>query len=81
MEPRSRAAARVFTSRRIGTSGDRWRQPRGWLVFEPNYRGSIGYGDKFALGIVPEIVSKPGRDILAGVDALVKDGIADRDHR
>ena len=52
----------------------------GWLVFQPNYRGSIGYGDRFALGIVPEIVSKPGRDILAGVDALVKDGIADPDH-
>lgn len=53
---------------------------QGWLVFEPNYRGSIGYGDTFALGIVPQIVSKPGRDIMAGVDALVKDGIADPDH-
>jgi len=52
----------------------------GWLVFEPNYRGSIGYGDPFALGIIPKIVSKPGKDILAGVDALVKDGIADPDH-
>jgi dipeptidyl aminopeptidase/acylaminoacyl peptidase len=51
----------------------------GWLVFEPNYRGSTGYGDQFALGIVPNIVSKPGKDILAGVDALVKDGIADPD--
>jgi len=51
-----------------------------WLVFEPNYRGSIGYGDRFALGIVPQIVSKPGRDILEGIDALVKDGIADADH-
>ncbi len=50
---------------------------QGWLVFQPNYRGSIGYGDDFAVGIVPKIVSKPGRDILAGVDALVKDGIAD----
>ena len=53
---------------------------QGWLVFEPNYRGSIGYGDQFTLGIVPQIVSKPGRDILAGVDALVKDGVADGDH-
>ncbi len=53
---------------------------QGWLVFQPNYRGSIGYGDEFALGIVPKIVSKPGRDILAGVDALVKDGIADPAH-
>ncbi len=50
---------------------------QGWLVFQPNYRGSIGYGDEFALGIVPKIVSKPGRDILAGVDALVRDGVAD----
>jgi dipeptidyl aminopeptidase/acylaminoacyl peptidase len=50
---------------------------QGWLVFQPNYRGSIGYGDEFTLGIVPKIVSKPGRDILAGIDALVKDGIAD----
>src|SRR5215472_134391 len=51
----------------------------GWLVFEPNYRGSIGYGDDFALGIIPHIVSRPGKDILEGVDALVKDGIADPD--
>jgi dipeptidyl aminopeptidase/acylaminoacyl peptidase len=51
----------------------------GWLVFEPNYRGSTGYGDKFALQIVPVIVSRPGKDILEGVDALVKDGIADPD--
>ena len=52
----------------------------GWLVFEPNYRGSSGYGDKFLQQIVPVIVSRPGKDILEGVDALVKDGIADPDH-
>ena len=52
----------------------------GWLVFQPNYRGSAGYGDAFLEGIVPEIVSRPGKDILEGVDALVKDGIADPDH-
>jgi dipeptidyl aminopeptidase/acylaminoacyl peptidase len=52
----------------------------GWLVFEPNYRGSTGYGDKFLEQIVPVIVSRPGKDILEGVDALVKDGIADPDH-
>jgi dipeptidyl aminopeptidase/acylaminoacyl peptidase len=53
---------------------------QGWLVFEPNYRGSSGYGDKFVEQIVPVIVSRPGKDILEGVDALVKDGIADPDH-
>ncbi len=58
---------------------DRLAASHGWLVFEPNYRGSTGYGDKFLSGIVPEIVSRPGKDILTGVDALVKDGIADPD--
>jgi dipeptidyl aminopeptidase/acylaminoacyl peptidase len=53
---------------------------RGWLVFRPNYRGSSGYGDDFMLEIAPHLVSKPGRDILSGVDALVKDGYADPDH-
>jgi dipeptidyl aminopeptidase/acylaminoacyl peptidase len=50
---------------------------QGWLVFRPNYRGSSGYGDDFMLQIAPHLVSKPGEDILAGVDALVKDGYAD----
>ncbi len=58
---------------------DRLAATNGWLVFEPNYRGSTGYGDQFILGIIPEIVSRPGKDILAGVDALVKDGTADPD--
>ena len=52
---------------------------RGWLVFRPNYRGSSGYGDDFMLKIAPHLVSEPGGDILAGVDALVKDGLADPD--
>ena len=52
----------------------------GWLVFRPNYRGSVGYGDDFVQQIAPHLVSKPGRDILAGVDALVKDGLADPEH-
>ena len=56
---------------------DRLAANEGWLVFEPNYRGSHGYGDRFMSQIVPEIVSRPGKDILEGVDALVKDGIAD----
>lgn len=48
-----------------------------WLVFRPNYRGSIGYGDTFMRQISPHLVSRPGKDILEGVDALVRDGIAD----
>ncbi|MDE3200030.1 MAG: S9 family peptidase [Acidobacteriota bacterium] len=52
----------------------------GWLVFRPNYLGSTGYGDDFMLAISPHLVSAPGREILSGVDALVKDGYADPDH-
>ncbi len=59
---------------------DKLAATQGWLVFEPNYRGSTGYGDKFLMQIVPQIVSRPGKDILEGVDALVKDGIADPAH-
>jgi dipeptidyl aminopeptidase/acylaminoacyl peptidase len=53
---------------------------QGWLVFRPNYRGSTGYGDEFMLAIEPHLVSGPGHDILAGVEALVKDGYADPGH-
>src|SRR5262249_9983907 len=66
----------------FGADWDQWAvlaATNGWLVFQPNYRGSIGYGDAFTLGIIPHIVSRPGKDILAGVDALVKDGVADPD--
>jgi dipeptidyl aminopeptidase/acylaminoacyl peptidase len=59
---------------------DRLAATQGWLVFEPNYRGSEGYGDKFLMGIVPAMNSRPGKDILEGVDALVKAGIADPAH-
>lgn len=58
---------------------DRLAASQGWLVFEPNYRGSIGYGDKFMSDAVPHMESVPGRDILAGVDALVRDGTSDTD--
>ena len=59
---------------------DRLAATRGWLVFEPTYRGATGYGDKFATSVSPTAFSGPARDILSGVDALVKDGIADAGH-
>ncbi|CAF4042669.1 unnamed protein product, partial [Rotaria sordida] len=49
----------------------------GWLVLRPNYRGSSGYGDDFLYGVRLEMVSRPGKDILFGVDALIRDGIVD----
>ena len=48
----------------------------GWLVLEPNYRGSSGYGDEFFKNIRSRPLSLPGKDILYGVDQLIEDGIA-----
>jgi acylaminoacyl-peptidase len=59
---------------------DRLAATQGWLVFEPTYRGATGYGDKFAVAIAGKAFSGPAEDILSGVDALVKDGIADANH-
>jgi len=50
---------------------------RGWLVFQPNYRGSDNLGRRFAMATVPHITSAPGRDVLDGVDAVQKLGIVD----
>ncbi|CAF3451201.1 unnamed protein product [Rotaria sp. Silwood1] len=49
---------------------------QGWLVFEPNYRGIIEYGDEFVNEIQFQIMFRPGKDILVGVNHLVADGIA-----
>ncbi|CAF2706346.1 unnamed protein product [Rotaria sp. Silwood2] len=49
----------------------------GWLVFEPNYGGSTGYGSQFIHEVRYQFLSRPARDILSGVDQLVKDGIVD----
>jgi dipeptidyl aminopeptidase/acylaminoacyl peptidase len=49
----------------------------GWLVLEPNYRGSSGYGNQFLNELRYRPVSLPGKDILYGVDQLIRDGIVD----
>ncbi|CAF1302333.1 unnamed protein product, partial [Rotaria magnacalcarata] len=49
----------------------------GWLVLEPDYRGSTGDGDQFLNDISGQLLSRPRSDIRAGVDSLVNDGIAD----
>lgn len=49
----------------------------GYLVLQPNYRGSDNSGDAFLQAIVPHVTSGPGRDNLAGVAALERKGIVD----
>jgi dipeptidyl aminopeptidase/acylaminoacyl peptidase len=50
---------------------------KGYAVLAPNYRGSTGYGDKFLTDLVGKENDIEVKDILAGIQHLVKGGIAD----
>ncbi|HUB68233.1 MAG TPA: S9 family peptidase [Candidatus Methylacidiphilales bacterium] len=45
---------------------------RGYFVFNPNPRGSLGFGEKFAEANVKDFGYGDFRDILAGVDEIVR---------
>jgi dipeptidyl aminopeptidase/acylaminoacyl peptidase len=51
----------------------------GYVVLRVNYRGGSGRGEKFAKAIFADWGHKEVADLLAGVDALVARGIADKD--
>jgi dipeptidyl aminopeptidase/acylaminoacyl peptidase len=51
---------------------------RGWIVFEPNYRGSDNRGNAFQRAIFNDAGEGPGRDVMSGVAALKKRGIVDQ---
>jgi len=50
---------------------------QGWIVFEPNYRGSDNLGNTFQAAIWNDAGAGPGRDVMAGVAALEKRGFVD----
>ncbi len=45
---------------------------RGYLVFNPNYRGSDNLGEKYWRAIVADAGAGPGRDVMAGIEAVNK---------
>jgi dipeptidyl aminopeptidase/acylaminoacyl peptidase len=49
----------------------------GYLVFEPNYRGSDNLGSEYKLAIVQDAGAGPGRDVMAGLDKLKSTGMVD----
>jgi dipeptidyl aminopeptidase/acylaminoacyl peptidase len=53
---------------------------KGYVVLQPNYRGSTGYGDDFLRDMVGHYFQNAHLDVLAGVDELIRRGIADPDH-
>jgi dipeptidyl aminopeptidase/acylaminoacyl peptidase len=56
---------------RYGLSG------RGYIVFEPNYRGSDNLGSAYEHAIYRDPGTGPGNDVMAGVTALENAGIVD----
>lgn len=59
---------------------DWWAQAfasRGYAVFQPNYRGTLGYGEAFRRAAEGQFGRKMQTDISDGVAALAKAGIVD----
>jgi dipeptidyl aminopeptidase/acylaminoacyl peptidase len=50
---------------------------RGWTVLAPNYRGSTGYGRDWQLANRFDMGGGDTGDVVAGVDYLVREGLAD----
>ncbi|WP_044339331.1 S9 family peptidase [Rossellomorea aquimaris] len=52
---------------------------KGFIVLEPNYRGSSGYGNDFLVANYRNLGIVDYKDVISGVDALVERGMADKD--
>ncbi len=50
---------------------------QGWLVFEPNYRGSDNLGNRYQASIWNDAGAGPGRDVMAGVALIKSRGMVD----
>jgi dipeptidyl aminopeptidase/acylaminoacyl peptidase len=48
-----------------------------WLVFEPNYRGSDGQGERYRTAVIGDATAGPGRDLMAGIAVVKARGIVD----
>ena len=49
----------------------------GYVVFEPNYRGSDNFGNAYQLAIFNDAGAGPGKDVMAGIAAVEKLGFVD----
>jgi dipeptidyl aminopeptidase/acylaminoacyl peptidase len=52
---------------------------KGYAVLKPNYRGSTGYGNPFLRDMVGHYFNQAHLDVMAGVDHVIKMGLADPD--
>ncbi|MFH5803469.1 prolyl oligopeptidase family serine peptidase [Alienimonas sp. DA493] len=63
--------------RRFRIYGRALMAAQGYAMLAPNYRGSTGYGEKFMVDLIGRENDIEVQDILAGVEALAKDGLID----
>lgn len=56
-----------------------WLAAAGYAVFLPNPRGGQGHGHEFAAAVAGRVGREEWTDILAGIDLLVAEGVADPD--
>jgi dipeptidyl aminopeptidase/acylaminoacyl peptidase len=59
-----------------GSPGQVWAG-QGWATLYPNPRGSTGYGEKFTRANIMDWGGGDYRDIMTGVDEMIRRGIAD----
>ena len=50
---------------------------QGWVIFQPNYRGSTNRGKAYQGAIVGDAGDGPGKDVMAGVAMLIGRGMVD----
>ena len=67
-------------SKQTWTSFSQLFAAQGWMVFEPNYRGSDNLGNAYQAAIWNDAGKGPGEDVMAGLAVLEKRGGVDENN-
>ena len=67
-------------SKQTWTSFSQLFAAQGWMVFEPNYRGSNNLGNTYEAAIRNDAGQGPGEDVMAGLAVVEKGGAVDENH-
>ena len=60
-----------------GRPSGQWLAAGGYAVFLPNPRGGVGHGNDFAIAVAGRVGLEDWDDIVAGLERLVAEGVAD----
>ena len=66
-------------SMRTFSAGAQLMAAKGWLVFQPNYRGSDNLGRAYQNAISADAGEGPGKDVMAGIESLKQRPYVDSD--